>query len=729
MSRTTLSVVARIVLIAGLLVTRAPSASAQTSTWVGGGASDVWGDTGNWSGTTPTNAGSSALTFGGTTRLTPNDDFTSYTATAVTFDATAGAFTLGGAALNLAGDITNNSTALQTINQNLVGDFTTSRTIAATSGSITIGGAISNGGAGTGRIIKAGNGTLTLTINNPSYSGGFSILGGALSVSNDSQLGFAITTATPGYIVINGGTLQFTGGTSLLSQRGVALGPVGAPGTGTLDVTGTTTISYNGVIANNTDGVTPGVGSLIKTGTGTFVFGGTSTYSGSTFVQNGAVRTNNNNRIPSGVMTLGTATTAGKLLLGNATNTTAVTQTLTGLVTGGMGAANSVVGGNLPATGTHTLVLNIASGTDTFDGTIGGPGAGENSIGVTKGSGGTLVLTGTNTYIGPTTINGGILQFSTLANIGNGTAIAFGGGTLQYASGNTADISGRTVTFNNAGGGGTIDTNGNNVTFANAIGNAGVGGLTKAGAGRLTLGPTNTYTGATTVAAGTLAFTGTNPAVASTSIVVGTAPASTAVLDVSAVTGGFQVASGKTLSGHGTVNGATTILSGGIVNPGTGGTGGIPAGTLSFSNGLNVSGTYGWDLITAGSPDATATGQSTATGGVHDMLAVTGLLDLTGSTLAINAPAATGFNSSSPYSWRIATYGSINNLPTTLTLSGSDFTGVPVTNFAVIGNGGNLFLNYTPVPVPEPSSILLTCAAAGVLGWWRKRRAADQLPA
>src|SRR4029079_4052435 len=124
-------------------------------------------------------------------------------------------------------------------------------------------------------------------------------------------------------------------------------------------------------------------------------------------------------------------------------------------------------------------------------GTIGGPGATENNLGVTKGPNasspaGTLVLTGTNTYIGPTTINAGTLQFSTLSNLGNGTAIAFGGGTLKNAAGNTTDISGRAVTLNAGGGGGTIDTNGNNVTFANSVGNAGAGGLTKAGAGILT---------------------------------------------------------------------------------------------------------------------------------------------------------------------------------------------------------------------------------------------------
>ena len=81
--------------------------------------------------------------------------------------------------------------------------------------------------------------------------------------------------------------------------------------------------------------------------------------------------------------------------------------------------------------------------------------------------------------------------------------IVFNGGTLQWASGNTQDISGCFASIA-SGKVATIDTNGNYVSFASPL--SGDGGLTKAGTGTLTLTGSNTYTGTTTISAGTLSF-------------------------------------------------------------------------------------------------------------------------------------------------------------------------------------------------------------------------------
>ena len=79
------------------------------------------------------------------------------------------------------------------------------------------------------------------------------------------------------------------------------------------------------------------------------------------------------------------------------------------------------------------------------------------------------------------------------------------GGTLQWASGNTQDISARiNGGIASASQFAYLDTNGNNVAFGTAIG--GSGGLYKLGAGTLSMTALNTYTGGTVVNSGTLAF-------------------------------------------------------------------------------------------------------------------------------------------------------------------------------------------------------------------------------
>jgi YVTN family beta-propeller protein/autotransporter-associated beta strand protein len=74
----------------------------------------------------------------------------------------------------------------------------------------------------------------------------------------------------------------------------------------------------------------------------------------------------------------------------------------------------------------------------------------------------------------------------------------FTGGTLQIAGANI--VSALPITLQTAGG--IIDTNGNNATLSGPI--SGPGGLTKIGAGTLTLSGSGTYFGATSINAGTL---------------------------------------------------------------------------------------------------------------------------------------------------------------------------------------------------------------------------------
>ncbi|NBV87674.1 MAG: hypothetical protein EBS01_15705, partial [Verrucomicrobia bacterium] len=123
---------------------------------------------------------------------------------------------------------------------------------------------------------------------------------------------------------------------------------------------------------------------------------------------------------------------------------------------------------------------------------------------VEKIDAGLLVLSGSNSYSGSTTLSAGILNMGGSLALGAGGAnsIVFNGGTLQYGySGGVTDLSSRIASLS-SGTYATIDTNGYNVSFANGL--SGSGGLLKAGSGTLTLNAVNLFTGTAGVQGGTL---------------------------------------------------------------------------------------------------------------------------------------------------------------------------------------------------------------------------------
>lgn len=129
--------------------------------------------------------------------------------------------------------------------------------------------------------------------------------------------------------------------------------------------------------------------------------------------------------------------------------------------------------------------------TATLDALLSGTG------GIVKDDRGTLVLTAANTYSGGTTVRDGVLQIRDDAQLGQAAAaLSFEGGTLRN-TGSTS--SSRAVTL--AQQGGTFDTV-SDLLLAGAV--SGAGGLTKTGAGTLTLAGSNSYLGGTVVDAGRL---------------------------------------------------------------------------------------------------------------------------------------------------------------------------------------------------------------------------------
>src|SRR5437667_1179058 len=170
-----------------------------------------------------------------------------------------------------------------------------------------------------------------------------------------------------------------------------------------------------------------------------------------------------------------------------------------------------------------------------------------------------LRLTVANSYSGATTVSGASrVRADINGAIPTGSALTVDGSLLFQAATTIGSLAGGGNLFMN--GSNTLTAGGDNTstTFSGVYQNSGAAALIKAGTGALTLSGVNTYTGATTVNAGTLAVTGSI---------------------VSPVT----VNSGGTLGGTGTINNTVTVNSGGTLSPGTS-PGIINTGNLSLTS-------------------------------------------------------------------------------------------------------------------------------------------------
>ncbi len=163
----------------------------------------------------------------------------------------------------------------------------------------------------------------------------------------------------------------------------------------------------------------------------------------------------------------------------------------------------SLEGAGTVRLGGNTLIVGGNNLSTSFSGTIqdGGTNGGTGSSLVKTGTGG-LTLSGVNTYTGGTTLNGGTLSVSSESNLGDlGGALTFNGGILQI-TGTTFNSTVRNINWGALGGGFDIADAANEFQLLQTL--SGTGGLTKLGAGTLTVFGFNDYSGATIVSAGTL---------------------------------------------------------------------------------------------------------------------------------------------------------------------------------------------------------------------------------
>ena len=274
------------------------------------------------------------------------------------------------------------------------------------------------------------------------------------------------------------------------------------------------------------------------------------------------------------------------------------------------------------ALGANTLDLNTTVSNNYYTGILSGTG------GLIVEGSGTSSIAGANTYSGGTVVNGGLVNFNTTGTMGSGSLTVNGG---------TVDFWGRTITNSLAGlnGGSIINgtlTNDGGVfavqSGAISAALAGSNGLTKSGSGTVTLSGANTYSGQTTISAGTLLL-GAGASLASTNINLGTS-GSPGTLDVSSKSS-YTLTSAQTLSGSGLVNigsGKTLTINGGV-NPGNSpGIINVTGNVVLGSNSISTFEIFGTNAGT-GYDQFNVTGNLTY-GGTLNLIASNAIVPLTG---------------------------------------------------------------------------------------------------
>ncbi len=330
-----------------------------------------------------------------------------------------------------------------------------------------------SGGNGTLALVKTGEGTLDFSAyNTMGYSGGLTVNGGTFAYTNTMALG-------SGTLVLGGGSPSYAGSSAVTVSKNITLS----------DATSSTlnnaagTLTYSGVIS--------GSGSLIKSGAGNATLSGANTFTGSTTLNGGTLTLANQNAIQNSTLVM----TGG----GNVSFSSAVVANAFTL--GGLSASSAGSGCNIALTNNASTPVALTVGTNNASTTYAGVLSGSGSL--TKTGTGTLTLSGNNIFAGTTTISEGMISISNANALGTTGNITFGSGTLRYGTGITADLSSR---IKNSGSAILIDTNSNNVTFSSAVYSTNIGGLTQTGSGILTLSGNSTYTGTTTLAAGTISI-------------------------------------------------------------------------------------------------------------------------------------------------------------------------------------------------------------------------------
>ena len=326
---------------------------------------------------------------------------------------------------------------------------------------------------------------------------------------------------------------------------------------GNFNVNVSTSVRPTSIIVNNSannytfsgSGKISGTTSLAKSGSGTLTLTTAGNdYTGGTTVNGGTLALSASGALPTGgALTVNSGTVD---LGGNNASVGAFS-----------GSSATITTNGAPATFTAT-----SGSAATFNGSLQN-GTGGGVLAFVKSGTGTLTLTGSSNYSGGTTVNGGTLQLgngstsngSVAGNIANSASVAFANPATQ--------------------------------TYSGAI--SGTGSVVKSGAGTLTLTGNNSYSGGTTISAGTLQLgdgTSSNGLIAGNIVNNGSltfaGPATSGTFaGVISGSGSFTKGAGYTnltLSNTNTFNNGLTVNSGTLSFPAT--TGNVVSGTTTLDN-------------------------------------------------------------------------------------------------------------------------------------------------
>ncbi len=402
--------------------------------WIGTGQNANWQTPPNWqAGTTPLPG--DLLVFTGDLGLNNTNNFPAATSFGgLVFAAPAGAFSLNGNSITLNGNITNNQpVTTETINLPLVLGVTPNVDV-ITNGVLAINGAISGGNG----LTKTDSGQLILSGVNI-FTGALTVGGGTVSVAADSNLGAVPGSPTAGSLVLNGGALEATAGFTLNANRGIALGPVGGSGSGTIKVDSGKALIYSGNMLDNS----PGLGGLTKDGYGNLTLSGTNTYSGPTtnltglltldFTQVTSPATN--------IIGSGSSLTLGG---GNAGAGAENVAQLTMIGKGGTANSQSFASAHSTFGGSAIVATNGVGGTATL-----GLGAMSHDPGGTLAMVSSLKIAGGSITTTSPNVNGILGGWALISGDGGAATIFSGGGHTLITGTNFAsvDISGNIVNF------------------------------------------------------------------------------------------------------------------------------------------------------------------------------------------------------------------------------------------------------------------------------------------